>query len=212
MTDEDLLKLYLAWGSPEAAPWNLSPDALLAACATHELLRQHVPARGSVCNIGIGTGQWDDYLGYWLRDAGALTSIDINSTICETLAYRQRREGHPYPTSVVACDLLENGLSPESFDVVTMIGSTLHETGSYEAALDAAFALLVRGGVLFYMDYARFHAPEQFEGYAERTGHKITLRRDFTEHEIIETKNPDELGSCAFYVFIVQGQAKVAST
>ena len=65
MTESELLAHYVERGGE---PWNVS---LEAAWLDYELrawfrprLPKHWPAR--VCNIGIGVGLWDDWLGYEL--------------------------------------------------------------------------------------------------------------------------------------------------
>ncbi|WP_370636222.1 class I SAM-dependent methyltransferase [Cohnella sp. CFH 77786] len=85
----------------------------------------------SVCNIGIGTGDWDDFLGYELNGYGHLTSIDIDREICDLFQYRQLREGHNNPSEVVCCDFLSNSIDDKSFDLITIIGSTMNQIGNY---------------------------------------------------------------------------------
>jgi protein-L-isoaspartate O-methyltransferase len=81
-----------------------------------------------VCNIGIGVGLWDDWLGYVI--GGEITSVDRDREICEVLELRQRRERHPHPARVICGDVLLGALDGQSFDVITCIGSTLHESGA----------------------------------------------------------------------------------
>jgi hypothetical protein len=100
---------------------------------------------------------------------------------------------YPYPATVHAADLLEHRLPPASFDVVTLIGSTLSEIGAYEAALDAAVALLAPGGHLFYMDFVHLHASQRFDAHAAQKGWPIVAHHVVSEH-------PD----AAFYVYVVR--------
>jgi SAM-dependent methyltransferase len=172
----DLLEAYLEWHSPEAQEWNLSPENLFIEYTTRELLRRWLPASGAVCNVGIGTGEWDDYLGYWLGERGRLTSIDVDPAICERFEYRQRRERHPFPATVLNRSILAIDLPRANFDLVTMIGSTLQEIGDYRGALDACFSLLKPGGVFFYMDFTTSHSAILFDEYAANAGHIITNR------------------------------------
>lgn len=45
-----------------------------------------------------------------LAGCGSLTSVDIKPGICELFAYRQRREGHPNPATVVCADIMADTL------------------------------------------------------------------------------------------------------
>jgi hypothetical protein len=145
MDDAGLLDFYLEL---HAQKWNLSPENLFIEHTTRSLLARWVKPEGAVCNIGIGAGEWDDYLGHWLEERGTLTSIDIDAAICDRLAYRQKRERHPFPARVIHTDLFDFS---GSFDLVTMIGSTRSEIG--EGAIDAALSLLKPSGVFFFMGF-----------------------------------------------------------
>ncbi|MDQ0059111.1 class I SAM-dependent methyltransferase [Paenibacillus harenae] len=151
--DNQLLDYYLALKSPEAGEWNSSPENLHAEWRTRDYIRKYVPLEVGfeACNIGIGTGDWDDFLGYWLKGRGRLTSIDINRDICELFAYRQRSEGHPNPSNVMNKSLFDPDLPQQAFDLVTMIGSTIDEAGQMKDGLDACFGLLKPEGRLMFM-------------------------------------------------------------
>ncbi len=149
MTDAALLAHYLARAAPEAAAWNLSPECAYIDYRLRTWGRELVGERRglNVLNVGIGVGEWDDVLGYLLAGRGRLTSIDIDPGSCILLKARQYREGHTNPASVVCADVLtwkpENG-----FDLVTMVGSTIAETGDCAAALSAGLSLLAKDGWL----------------------------------------------------------------
>src|SRR5436190_1501967 len=106
-TDVDLLGFYLNANAPEAGRWNGSPEALFLELAIRSEFRADIEKRSNtrVLNVGIGTGGWDDFLGYWLEDRGQLVSLDRDREVCALLRYRQRREGHPYPALVLRGDL-----------------------------------------------------------------------------------------------------------
>ncbi len=148
--DAELLAHYLERHGPEAQRWNLSPESLLIELEIRRFFRERVVHRPGlrICNIGIGVGEWDDYLGYWLDGRGTLTSVDRDADICALFEYRQRREGHPYPGRVVCADVLSDSLQAGAFDIVTCIGSTLHEMGDQRRGLDCMRRLLAPGGVL----------------------------------------------------------------
>ena len=176
MDDAKLLDFYLDMYGAEAGPWNLSPVNLYLEMETRDWFTKEVTLKAdcSVCNIGIGAGDWDEFLGYKLLGKGRLTSVDIDPEICGNFAYRQKREGHPNPSIVVCQDILKPFPIAQPFDLVTMIGSTLRETGSYEPLLDNLQKLLKPGGLLFYMDLERYHGQAQLSDYTKRQG-KLSL-------------------------------------
>ncbi|MBD2866776.1 class I SAM-dependent methyltransferase [Paenibacillus oceani] len=163
MDDQKLLKYYLNMREPEAYQWNMSPKSLYLELETRDfLLRQFEAAPGmKACNIGIGVGEWDDYLGYFLQGNGQLTSIDIDPGICESFTYRQKREGHPNPSAVRCDDFLTCPLPSMEYDLVTMIGSALNEIGAYRKTFTAISAMLKPGGHLMYMDLVKYHRKEE---------------------------------------------------
>jgi protein-L-isoaspartate O-methyltransferase len=147
VTDDDskLLDHYLERGHQR---WNVS---LAAAYLDYEMRRyvtERMPLRRPlrVCNVGIGVGLWDDWLGHLV--GGVITSVDIDRDICELFALRQRRERHPYPARVVCGDVLAGALHGEPFDVITCIGSTLGESGAPAALRTAMVAALSPCGIL----------------------------------------------------------------
>ena len=152
--EEQLLQYYLLLKTPipeGGAEWNLSPEYhYLFGFAVRDFLRRfYTPFQGiQVCNVGIGAGDWDDFLGYWLKNWGTLTSIDIVEWLCSLFAYRQKRERHPNPSRVVNDDILNTSLPHAAFDLVTIIGSTAKETGNPHGALDRCFDLVKLGGHL----------------------------------------------------------------
>lgn len=170
--DMKLLNYYLALKSPEAGEWNASPENLHAEWATRDFVRKYasLDAYTRVCNVGIGTGDWDDFLGYWLREKGCLTSIDIDSDICEIFAYRQRREGHPNPSNVLNKSLFDSALSKGTFELVTIIGSAVVEAGAMESCLDGCLGLLKKGGYLMFMAHSRSAPIEGVLQYVKDNG------------------------------------------
>lgn len=193
MNDKALLCFYLG----QANRWNLSPEAAFMAYSLREYAKNRFrPSNGyRVCNVGIGVGDWDDYLCYWLEGKGQLTSVDVDGKVCERLQYRQEREEHPNPANVICMSILNaNVLPPGYFDLLTIVGSTLDEVAghrkdrnrkvsarkeNYRKALDACFNQLKPGGRLMYMDLFRWHKPRQFESYIAQAGHTVAPRQDF---------------------------------
>jgi ubiquinone/menaquinone biosynthesis C-methylase UbiE len=175
VNDTALLQFYLELHSPEAQLWNLSPESLYIEFITRDYIRRNINVINGmkVCNIGIGTGEWDDFLGYWLNGKGSLTSVDIDADICEMFRYRQSREGHPNPSRVVCMDIFASTLPRNHFDLVTIIGSTVKETGEYEKTLESCFDILKKDGCLLYMDFASNHTEAEFERFIQDTSHQI---------------------------------------
>lgn len=173
MNDEKLLSYYLSLRDPEAGAWNLSPQNLYLEMMSRDFLKRNLELFDGIqiCNIGIGVGEWDDYLGYISKDFGRVTSVDIDQEICSIFEYRQKREGHPNPSRVVCEDILHTSLQPKSFHVVTIIGSTMHEIGNYPDTLEICFRLLKDNGFLFYMDLERFNAMDLFNNWVSAAGH-----------------------------------------
>lgn len=160
MDDRRLLGFYLARGAPEAQRWNLSIENLSAELACRRALTAWVRRRRGmrVCNVGIGAGEWDDFLGYWLEGFGRLTSIDRDRRACEVFRYRQAREGHPNPAKVARADAA-GAPAAGRFDLATLVGSTAAESGGPRALLPACLRLLKGRGRLFYMGLGPLEAP-----------------------------------------------------
>lgn len=146
-----------------------------------------------VCNVGIGAGEWDDYLGYWLKDKGTLTSIDIDKEICEFFTLRQKIEQHSNPSNVICEDVMTTTAPKAYFNLVTIIGSAIQETGAYHRALSSCFDLVKENGYLMYMDFVNFHCPSDFEEYLKTT-----------THEVVDFQLFDKYPDIKFYVFKVK--------
>ena len=180
-----LLQYYLLLKTPipeGGAEWNLSPEYhYLFGFAVRDFLRRSCRLfQGiQVCNVGIGAGDWDDFLGYWLKDWGTLTSVDIDGRICAVFAYRQERERHPNPSRVLNEDILHTSLPHATFDLVTIIGSTPQETGNPRGALDRCFGLVKPGGRLLYMGTTEIAPATWFEEYLHLTSHVIEQQQQF---------------------------------
>nr|WP_144923976.1 class I SAM-dependent methyltransferase [Paenibacillus bovis] len=185
--DSKLFQFYLDLKSPEAGAWNTSPQCLNTELVTRDYIRKYfeVTEGIEVCNVGVGTGDWDDYLGYWLKDRGNLTSIEIDAEICELFAYRQVREGHPNPSTVVCKSIFDTDLPKDKFDIVTLIGSAVNEIGEFKKCLDACFSLLKQGGHLMFMAHLRYSPLEMIEEYIRNTNYimeKQDIFDDFPEY------------------------------
>jgi SAM-dependent methyltransferase len=173
--DQKLFQYYLELKGPEAGEWNSSPQCIYTEFVTRDYVKKsfHLFDGIQVCNVGIGTGDWDDYLCYWLKGKGSLTSIDIDKEICEIFEYRQMREGHPNPAKVWCKSIFASDLPKEIFDIMTLIGSTIQETGDMRRCLDSCFSLLKPGGYLMFMTNLKYFPVELLEEYIRDANYYI---------------------------------------
>jgi SAM-dependent methyltransferase len=160
MTESELLAHYLERG---AEPWNVSLEAAWLDYELRAWVRPRLPARWPVmvCNIGIGVGLFDDWLGHEL--GASITSVDRDPQTCRTFAARQRRERHPFPANVRCGDACDGILGISRFDAITVVGSTLAETGDRAELERAALAALVPGGTLLVAEVGNREPPPALE-------------------------------------------------
>lgn len=156
MTDDrHLLEHYVARGR-EA--WNTSTDAAWLDFQLRDWVEPLIPARAPriVCNVGIGVGLWDDWLGHMLGRRDHLVSVDRDLEVCRTFALRQAREQHPLLAQVVCGDVLAGVLPAGMFDLITVVGSTLDEVGPPHRgeAIDALVRALAPRGRLVLAEIA----------------------------------------------------------
>ena len=181
MNDKQLLQFYLNTREPDAYQWNLSPESLYLELETRDfLLRNFTVFSGmKACNIGIGAGGWDDFLGYFLGNNGRLISIDLDPEISEMFSFRQRREGHPNPSNVICCDFLTCPLPETEYDLVTMIGSTAREIGAYSATFEKIGSILKPNGYVMYMDFERYFKKEELSDMLHLLNMKIEKLQEY---------------------------------
>lgn len=143
--DAELLEHYLQRGRE---PWNVSVEAAWLDFELRTFVLARLPAQRplSVCNVGIGVGLFDDWLGHVI--GAPITSVDRDPAICRIFEIRQRRENHPHPARVVCGDVRDGVLRGMRFDVVTVVGSTLEESGDRGATKRALQEALAPGGIL----------------------------------------------------------------
>jgi hypothetical protein len=143
--DEELLAHYVRRG---AEPWNSSREAAWLDFEMRAWVQPLLPVRRpiDVCNIGIGVGLWDDWLGHVL--GSSITSVDRDPEVCRIFELRQRRERHPYPATVICGDVLDGMLGGQRFGLVVSVGSTLREAGDRSQFLERSRALVRSGGAL----------------------------------------------------------------
>lgn len=175
MDKDFLLEGYgLSYG-PEAGPWNLSKVNLYIEYLFRKFFEDNFNVKPGccICNVGIGAGEWDKYLSYYLADSGKLTSIDIDSEICRQLSERLENEKNPYKIEVINKDVNlvtdKNGY----FDIVTIMGSTRRESGEYDKTLESCVKMLKKGGQLFYSTLEKDETMDDFIQFSIKNNIKI---------------------------------------
>jgi len=155
--DEELLAHYVRCG---AEAWNVSLEAAWLDFEMRAWVQLRLPARRplDVCNIGIGVGTWDDWLGHVLDLS--IVSVDRDPGVCRVFELRQRRERHPHPATVVCVDVLDGMLGRQRFDLVISVGSTLREAGDRSQFLRMSRASVRPGGVLLLAEVGMGASPE----------------------------------------------------
>lgn len=188
MNDSELLKHYLSLREREAYQWNLSPRSLYLELESRDFLQRHYHPidNTSVCNVGIGVGEWDDFLGFFIHGFGHLTSIDIDSEICEMFKYRQQREGHINPAQVVCEDFTCCSLPFDTFDLVTFIGSTLSQMNKSKEALHKTHEILKPDGKLFIMNFHHSISLDQMTELLMSAGFKVEVVEEFVRYPSVK--------------------------
>lgn len=145
-----LLNTYAQMYSWEAGAWNLSAANKYLEYRITEFFERNFPVQecADICNIGIGAGDWDEYLSFRVQN-GSLTSIDRDEVCCKQLRCRFVFEDHTCQNQIICADALELDLA-EQFDIVTMVGSTLRESGQELELFRKAASFLKPGGALYY--------------------------------------------------------------
>lgn len=161
----ELLASYLEIG---AEPWNHSTEAAWYDFELRAWVEPRIPTARPLraCNVGIGVGRWDDWLGHVLGAGARLVSVDRDPRACRQLELRQRHERHPHPAEIVCGDVLDGALAGRVFELVTVVGSTLRENGAARGSLEQVLAAsLALGGVLLVAE--ALHADDPVPAGAE---------------------------------------------
>lgn len=158
--DSELLAHYIARGRE---PWNVSLEAAWLDYELRRYVLSRLPARRpiSVCNVGIGVGLFDDWLGHTI--GARITSVDRDPDICRLFELRQRREGHPFPARVLCGDVRAGVLGGATFDVICAVGSTLQESGDRGATTRSLEAALAPDGVLLVAEVGQGAAADRVQ-------------------------------------------------
>lgn len=183
--DKALREFYRELEEPEIKAWNESP----AQCFLEQLPRSYfkqeilplLPKEAKVCNLGIGAGFWDDFLGRKIAGRGSLTSVDYDKKICRVFAYRQQVEKHPNASAVVCADILDLPFADEVFDCVTLIG-TSREIDRIEKAWRESLRILKPGGHLLILDLNEQGLLPKLESFFD--SHKRAIANQYEEYGI----------------------------
>lgn len=145
-----LLQTYSQMYAPEAGPWNVSVENKYLEYRFADFFQKHFPVHPEtdICNIGIGAGEWDIFLSYQLK-GGTLTSIDRLEICCRQLEERLICEGNPNAVKVICSNVMELDLDGR-FDIVTMVGSTITESGIGLELLEKAMGFVRPGGSVYF--------------------------------------------------------------
>lgn len=171
MDKEKLLGFYGALWGPEAGPFNLSVEGKYLEYMLTRFFEENFTVDGNsdICNIGIGAGFWDRYLSYKLRD-GTLTSVDRLPECCDALRDGLLNEGNYSHVNVICSDVTALEGFDESFDLVTVVGSTVRESGLGGDLVEKALTMVKPGGS-FYLQTI-IDGPEGYhlDGICQRLG------------------------------------------
>lgn len=165
-----LLKTYSQVYAPEAAPWNLSAENKYLEYRFARFFQGHFPVKqgAEICNIGIGAGEWDRFLSYQLQ-GGRLCSIDIDPLCCRQLREGLAFEGNPNPVEVICADAMALAFAGQ-FDIVTLVGSTVSNSGLGLRLVEQAMTFLRSGGRMFYQAIDPAESPDDLLRLAHRQG------------------------------------------
>ena len=145
----DLLKVYGdCWGG-EAGEWNTSLQNKYLEYMFASFLEGNFIIHNDfdILNIGIGAGYWDRYLSYKVTN-GSLTSIDIDRECSDNLAACLENENNTNPIKVICADAITYDFD-KKFDLVTMVGSAVAESGKTKAIIAKAISLIKENGALY---------------------------------------------------------------
>ena len=174
MDKDFLLKTYGQCYGEEAGPWNLSVKNKYLQYMFAKFFEENFQIEEGfrICNIGIGAGYWDRYLSYKLSH-GELTSIDIDEICCRQLQEALINEGNPHTIKIINSDVTLIDNLDETFDIVTIVGSTRLESGLYQDFLCKVMRFLKKGGSMYYQSLDENENMDDFIKICEENALKI---------------------------------------
>ena len=170
-----ILEYYSEFNNEECGKWNTSLKAKWYDYRITEYFEENFNLKNakSICNIGIGPGHFDRYLSYHMNDECKLISIDIDSDITETFRLCLENEKNNRNIEIVNKDIF--AYNPKTkFDIITMIGSTVKEIGSYTETFKKVTSIINDYGELFYSCVSKDETKEQLMEALNNTGFVIS--------------------------------------
>lgn len=192
MDKDFLIRTYAQMYDPEAGPWNLGVENKYLEYQFARFFQENFEVKpgAKLCNVGIGAGAWDRFLSYQCKD-GSLTSIDRDELCCRQLAEGLRCEGNPSKVRILCADVMTLELE-ESFDLLTMVGSTHVESGLGIELLEKVMGFVKPGGSFYYQTLGAKLPMDE----AIRAAHRCGLR-------IENYQRDDQYGFfCQYFKFV----------
>ncbi len=166
-----------------AAYYNSDPEREHCRLEQHQLeydltwryLNQYLPSKGSILEIGAGTGRYTLELA---RRGYSVTAVDMSAALIEECRKRIVEEGLDKQVRLVVADARDlSQVGEKDFDVILLMGPLYHLVveNDRKAALKEAFDRLRKGGILFSAFISRYgilsdlikNVPGWIEGQAE---------------------------------------------
>ena len=123
---------------------------------TWRYLDKYLPSRGSILEVGTGTGRYTLELA---RRGYTLTCVDLSAHLLDECRKNLANEGLEAQVQFAVGDARDLGeMSDTEFDAVLLMGPLYHlvEEADRVAALKVAFARLREGGIVFSSFISRF--------------------------------------------------------
>lgn len=169
----NLLEVYgECWGG-EAGEWNTSLQNKYLEYMFARFLEENFEIRqdDTILNIGIGAGYWDRYLSYKVP-GGMLTSIDIDPECADTFRACLENEKNTNPIEVICADAMTYEFD-RKYDLITMVGSVIDESGNAGRMLSKAIFLLKEDGAI-YLQMSRKGSGFDVEEFCKEQDASVT--------------------------------------
>ena len=149
MNYKRLAAIYGECWSGEAGEWNTSLSNKYLEYMITRFFEENFVIKPDldILNIGIGAGYWDRYLSFKVPE-GSLTSIDIDGVCADNLKLCLANENNTERVTILCDDAITYRFD-KKFDIITMIGSTVDESGNAEAIIRNAVSFLKEDGALY---------------------------------------------------------------
>lgn len=123
---------------------------------TWRYLNRHLPAHGSILEVGAATGRYTLELA---KCGYTLTAVDLSAALLEVCRQRIADEGLDIEVQFVVADARDlRAVAKRDFDAVLMLGPLYHllVEADRRAALKEAYDRLREGGIIFSAFLSRF--------------------------------------------------------